>query len=387
MLCSKCHYVNSPGTSFCQQCRNQLPVPAVIPPDTSSPFGDYLPAWLSSGPSGARPVVSNNGPQEGLASNNKPQSLTQDRSSGGQRPTVPANPLSIEALLRELDRAPLNNSPRPAAVENGINPGPVPDSPQTVRPPALPDSAAGIPLPNFQEPPQWFKPAAAPAWQEVKPEAERVGPAGAKFGQDSPFAGPETHEPTPEDPAEPEFGVSRGFYFYTGEFGEVVLHALSGFGRRFAGALIDAVTTAVLGTLFFILVASRIFQSNVTSQSLWLAGVALTTIFSFLYHTILVGMTGQTLGHRLMGIKVIKRGGRAVGPVSGIIRTLYGTVPALLLTILGTIVSTESYILGAINLMVYSLVAAGMACALFNNAHQGIHDMLADTYVVRAEPA
>jgi uncharacterized RDD family membrane protein YckC len=170
-----------------------------------------------------------------------------------------------------------------------------------------------------------------------------------------------------------------------------VLHALAGFGRRLAGAVIDSIVSSILGIIFFYAVVSLFLNLDTDDYAQSILGITLALIilpvlFGFLYHTILVGLTGQTLGDRLLKIKVIRRGGRAVGLVSGVVRALYGLAPALIAAIITLVypagprnsVSPGTLIGAAIS----ALTALGMAWAFFDKGRQGLHDKLADTYVV-----
>jgi uncharacterized RDD family membrane protein YckC len=244
-------------------------------------------------------------------------------------------------------------------------------------------------------PPLWYNQAVENPWQEIRAaEQPRAVPSNSIMeGYNASLAGPETrlpHEVHPE-PETPTYGIDRGFYFFHDASGNVVLHALTGFGRRLAAALIDSIISAILGVIFFYAVVALFLNLDSgdyyqSALGVALAFIILPVLFGFLYHTILVGLTGQTLGDRLLKIKVIRRGGRAVGLISGVVRALYGLVPSLIASIITLVfpadsrnsVSTGSLIGAAI----FVLTALGMAWALFDKGHQGLHDKLADTYVV-----
>jgi uncharacterized RDD family membrane protein YckC len=300
-------------------------------------------------------------------------------------------------LLDEVDGPAFSKSAPPTAAKapaigSGFETA-IPNS----YPTSAPDPTAGLPVPGFQEPPLWFKPPAEPVWQEVKHDPNRVSPSssilgGAEQGQGRPtLSGPQTPEPGPVVQDEPRYGVERGYYYYTDEFGEVILYRLAGFGRRLAGAVIDAVITEILAIIVLYIIIISFFATSFDLegfQNLILALAILPTFLSFFYHTFLVGLTNQTLGHRIMGLKVIKRRVRAVGLLSGIIRALYGTIPALVSAVVTLTFPAKTagnnYLIAGINLAIYGLFALGMAWALVDKAHQGLHDKLADTYVVRS---
>jgi uncharacterized RDD family membrane protein YckC len=275
---------------------------------------------------------------------------------------------------------------------------PGPQTLATFNPPApgpLVDPIEGLPVPTYQMPPLWYNQAVENPWQEIRAaEQPRAVPSNSiTNGYNASLAGPETRltaEVEPE-PAAPTFGIDRGFYFFTDAGGSIVLHALAGFGRRLAGAIVDSIISAILGIIFFYTVVLLFLNldSGDYAQSILgitLAVIILPVLFGFLYHTILVGLTGQTLGDRLVKIKVIRRGGRAVGLVSGVVRALYGLAPALIAAIITLVfppatrneVSPGTLIGAAIS----ALTGLGMAWALFDKGRQGLHDKLADTYVV-----
>jgi uncharacterized RDD family membrane protein YckC len=79
-----------------------------------------------------------------------------------------------------------------------------------------------------------------------------------------------------------------------------------------------------------------------------------------LYQLYFAGMAGQTLGMRLVGIRLICRRGRPPGPARGLVRLL-----ALALSV--------------------GPAALGWLWALFDREHRALHDHLAGTYVILDE--
>jgi uncharacterized RDD family membrane protein YckC len=405
VTCPYCNHVNPEGALFCEECKAFLPdaaitppappakpVTAVLPPPPApppippspvydSPFGDFLPAWMNS----AAP---------------KPASNRQSRPAS----PAPTSPILIENLLQETVVSPQpGGATTPLRVETAtVNPAPARPNPPTGfngtwPEPAPPlDSTQGLPLPPFQMPPLWFKPPNEIPWQEVRTgETARAVPSNSVGnGYNPTLVGPETHEPAPPEPVGPEYGVDRGFYFFTDPHGNIIVHALAGFGRRLAGAIVDSIISAILGVIFFYLVVVLFLNLDNGNYMQSVLGIALAAVImpvllGFLYHTILVGLTGQTFGHRLLRIKVIRRGGQAVGLVSGIVRALYGLAPTFAATFLGIIfpsdASGRNVLASFLSLAIVTLTALGMAWALVDKGHQGLHDKLADTYVVSAK--
>jgi uncharacterized RDD family membrane protein YckC len=79
-----------------------------------------------------------------------------------------------------------------------------------------------------------------------------------------------------------------------------------------------------------------------------------------LYELYFAGISGQTLGMKLMGIRLISRRGTAPGPGRGLLRLL-ALAPSVLPTGLGWL------------------------WALFDREHRALHDHLAGTYVILDE--
>lgn len=373
MICSKCRHVNPADSLICQQCKSPLTTAPVIDSANDSPFGDFLPTWFNAAP--AQPAAPRQtGPLPGPAP---------ARPGTGPLPaTGPLDPISIDALLKKA-APPAWSAPAPGVVQ-ATPVAPKPDDKVTS---LVADPTYGLPVPDFAEPPLWHKLPAAPAWAEVSTSTRRETPSASRAAG----TGPDTRQHEQAADHGPEYGVERGFYFFTDDVGEINLHALAGLWPRLVGAVADAIITAILGVIFFYAISMIIVNRNLFSSitGIYLAGIILPTLTGFLYHTLLVGMGGQTLGHRWQGIKVIRRGGRAVGIVSGTVRALYGIVPSILVSLVGYFALPQTTIAGAlvivgIDLLIYALAAFGLVWCLFDRHHQGLHDKLADTYVVSA---
>lgn len=397
MNCPNCSHFNTKGTLFCEECKTFLPDSVTIQPETvsvqpapavksvqslvapanDSPFGDFLPAWMNQ-PTGP-----------------KPASTRQSRPPA----SAPATPISIDSLLQETAGPGSGGGTGPLMVETA-RPASVAPNSQTANsfpwPETAPqlDPAQGLPVPAFQMPPLWFKPPGENPWQEVKlAEGSRAVPSNSiGNGYNPTLIGPDTSEPALPEPSGPEYGVDRGFYFFTDRDGNVIVQALAGFPRRLGGAVVDFLVAILIGVIVGFVVslafASMEFtRQNYTNFILSLSGLAI--FLNFLYHAFLVGLTSQTIGHRLLKIKVIRRGGRSVGLVSGTVRALYGLVPTLLTIIISLILpadaSGRNTVASILSVGIVSLTALGMAWSLLDNAHQGLHDKLADTYVVSTQ--
>lgn len=147
---------------------------------------------------------------------------------------------------------------------------------------------------------------------------------------------------------------------------------VTGFSRRFAAALVDVILLAGLSVVVTAATAmalgSPLPRLKEIGPDLLVAGIldrnpmAVGAIGLFLGLTLLyelycTGMAGQTLGMRMVRIRVIGSRGRPPGAVRGLVRVLAYTV---------------SVLPGAL----------GWLWALFDREHRALHDHLAGTYVI-----
>jgi uncharacterized RDD family membrane protein YckC len=128
----------------------------------------------------------------------------------------------------------------------------------------------------------------------------------------------------------------------------------AGFWRRFAAWIIDAVILFVVGFIIGFIIA--IVISPPTSINLLLGAV-----LNFIYTIVFWTWRGQTLGKIVVGVKIIKTDGMPIGIGSAILRYI-------------------GYIVSAI------IIYIGYIMIAFNSKKQGLHDKIADTYVVRTNP-
>lgn len=111
-------------------------------------------------------------------------------------------------------------------------------------------------------------------------------------------------------------------------------------GRRIAAALIDAAIIAIL----LVIIAKGLGDEGTTKRSLWAETeggprtLFLLLTFAYFFGTEL--LWGQTLGKRVMKIRVVGEDGAKLGPVPALIRNLVRFVDAL----------PALYIVGAITL-------------------------------------
>lgn len=122
-------------------------------------------------------------------------------------------------------------------------------------------------------------------------------------------------------------------------------NSVASFSARLAGFVIDALACALVGGL----ITSQITHPSGTTRQL----VAYSVLF--LEHVVLVALTGQTFGMRIMSLKVLRL--KDTSAVPGLVPALLRTFP-LLLTI-------------------------GLT-GFFTKDGRGYHDLAAGTVVVRA---
>ena len=147
---------------------------------------------------------------------------------------------------------------------------------------------------------------------------------------------------------------------------------VSGFGRRAVAAAIDlamlfALSAAVTLVAALLLrvpmpglreVGPDLLVAGILDRNPMAVGaVGLFAGMTGLYQLYFAGISGQTLGMRLVGIRLISMRGGAPGPARGMLRLL-AMGPSVLVAGLGWI------------------------WALFDREHRALHDHLAGTYVI-----
>jgi uncharacterized RDD family membrane protein YckC len=158
----------------------------------------------------------------------------------------------------------------------------------------------------------------------------------------------------------------------SGPHDRVLFVRAAGFPRRLVAAAIDAALVLVVASLVTaaaaVMLGVPLPRSKELGPDLLLAGildrnpmaVGAAGVFlgiGALYHIYLGGITGQTVGKRLMRLRVIGGRGTPPGPVGGIIR-----FAALVLSILPA--------------------GLGWLWCLFDRERRALHDHLAGTYVI-----
>jgi predicted Zn finger-like uncharacterized protein len=133
----------------------------------------------------------------------------------------------------------------------------------------------------------------------------------------------------------------------------------AGFWMRVVATLIDAFIVLVLQFLFSALLAAAGVGQAGDLGNLALLIQIFGTILSAAYYVVFIGHCGQTPGKMALRIKVIRRDGSAISYG----RAAFREIPAKFLS-------------GIIFGIGYLMVA-------FDDQKQGLHDRLADTYVIK----
>jgi uncharacterized RDD family membrane protein YckC len=137
---------------------------------------------------------------------------------------------------------------------------------------------------------------------------------------------------------------------------------LAGLGQRLIALIIDGIILGIIGFIVNLLpgmTTTQVIGEQTITTSTGLGSI-ITFIIGIAYYAILFNMwNGQTVGKKLLGIRVVKVDGSPVTAVTAIIR----------------------YIGYAINTFILML---GWILAIFDSKHQGVHDKLAGTIVVKA---
>ena len=144
---------------------------------------------------------------------------------------------------------------------------------------------------------------------------------------------------------------------------------LAGRWIRLGATMIDAVVAALAFGLIALVTPFNIFQPPATSSGIWmlmLQNLVIGFIIFLLIHGYLLATQGQTIGKKLLGLRILRSNGERAS-----LARLLG-----LRTFLGWILVMIPFA-GAIYALVDSLL-------IFRESHQCVHDNIADTIVVKA---
>ena len=163
---------------------------------------------------------------------------------------------------------------------------------------------------------------------------------------------------------------------------------ITGFWRRLAAFLIDGiilgVPTLLVGLAFFQWAAGL-------GQAGRLVGFAVALIYFGLLNSRLGG--GQTLGKRLLGIRVTDRAGEALSPARSALRFLVLAIPYFLNGLWFDVdtasIGVMDFLLGAIlTFVIFGGLGAIVYLVIFNRrTRQSLHDLVVGSFVVRGTAA
>lgn len=133
---------------------------------------------------------------------------------------------------------------------------------------------------------------------------------------------------------------------------------LASLGARFAAALVDGVVSSLVAAV--VATATAFLFSSAGEETLGLSMVLAYLLVPLAYYWVPTALSGQTLGKRLVGIKVVDAEGRPPGYARAAMREVVGKLLSALLLYLGYLV------------------------ALFHPERRALHDLVGGTWVVVA---
>jgi uncharacterized RDD family membrane protein YckC len=163
-------------------------------------------------------------------------------------------------------------------------------------------------------------------------------PAGPPYGQQA-YPPPGYQAPPPPGyPAAPPSGYGYGY-----PQAPVPGNRIAGMGARFGGLVLDAVILAIPAVI--VGVATGAFHSKQTCDAFgtctrsynftagWIVDVVALAL-GIVYSALLVGLTGQTIGHRAAGIRVVDLNtGGLIGPGRAALRWLVMSLTGAICTL------------------------------------------------------
>ncbi len=138
-------------------------------------------------------------------------------------------------------------------------------------------------------------------------------------------------------------------------------YRFAGFWMRLWAFLLDGL---IVFSINGILIYPLIHWQGLQEETLWIFTISgvLTTIVTFLYFILTTKFLSQTLGKRVFGLKVIAIGDKLSWP---------------------TVIFREG--IGRFILQSFFFMQLLYLVVAFSKEKQGIHDMIADTYVIHEE--
>ncbi len=158
----------------------------------------------------------------------------------------------------------------------------------------------------------------------------------------------------------------------------VPLHlAVAGMGARFGAQITDILITVIGAIALVILLAVMDLTSP---QTLWAISALLFFIIRIPYYVLTeLAWNGQTIGKRMMKIKVVSRDGLSLSAHSLVVRNLMKEAEIFLP---GTLLLTLDAASLVSSLIALGWIIATLTVPLMNKRRQRLGDMIAGTYVI-----
>jgi uncharacterized RDD family membrane protein YckC len=248
-------------------------------------------------------------------------------------------------------------------------------------------------------------PPPPPAETPAPPPIPPINPwVGNTYGQNFPpqYGSPSSLPPNfgrgglptrfPSSPAGVPYIVMENphaFYSYTNKEEKQAYAVYAPFGIRALGAIIDTLLMSIpfffISALVYYILLSNIqdlptnLDTNnpeVIQASNWF--VFFSGTFYLIYCVVLTALRGQTVGHRILGIKVMRLNGTKPDFQTALVRNLFGyswILARMLLVV-------DSDLINLIAVVLTLMVLFGFSSAAYQEKRQGWHDRLAGTLVV-----
>jgi uncharacterized RDD family membrane protein YckC len=143
--------------------------------------------------------------------------------------------------------------------------------------------------------------------------------------------------------------------------------------RRVLAYLLDSIVVVAVAEGLFFLVRDRSYLGHARSGHEWLLRLLIVTISAAIYYAPIMRLTnGQTLGKRLVGIRVVRTDGRRMT----VTRALWRQV-----VLLSVAIELVGYIPVAGGVLAFGVSAIDALNPLRDREKRAVHDMLAGTRV------
>ena len=155
---------------------------------------------------------------------------------------------------------------------------------------------------------------------------------------------------------------------------------VASFWRRFFAFFIDGIIVAVLGFLI-----GLFFFDDLARLGPWARFVGFLILLP--YFTLFESRIGdgQSIGKRLLGIKVVNSQGESISLEESLLRYSIFAIPVFLNSLALPITRTPWFINPLLAILIFGVGGSTLYLLIFNrNTRQGLHDLALGTYVVEA---